>query len=278
MSARGIVKALLPPGIMNLLRVVREVPALGRLPRQPVEADALPRITREDLARIWAREDLAAAWGEDRERIVAAFGSPALLGGVNPGDRQAIFYLALARAPSRVLEVGTHVGASTLTLACALARAGQGVVTSVDVLDVNADDGPWRAQGSRAAPAALAEQLGVARHVEFVRAPALQVLAETHERFDLVFLDGDHTAAAVYQEVAAASRVLAPGGWILLHDVYPQGRPLFRDGKVIPGPWRALERHGREDPRVTVLPLGALPWPTKQGSRLTSLALVTRRL
>ncbi len=41
---------------------------------------------------------------------------------------------------------------------------------------------------------------------------------------------------------------------------------------------RALRRIMRENPSIEVLPLGALPWGTKQGSNMTSLALVVKRL
>jgi len=65
---------------------------------------------------------------------------------------------------------------------------------------------------------------------------------------------------------------------ILLHDYYPGARPLFPDGNIISGPYRALERIIRENPSIEVRPLGALPWETKLGSHMTSLALVTRRI
>jgi hypothetical protein len=62
----------------------------------------------------------------------------------------------------------------------------------------------------------------------------------------------------------------------VLHDYYPGRRPLFPDGHVIPGPAQALERIRRENVRIAARPLGVLPWPTKQGVNVTSLALLTR--
>lgn len=91
-------------------------------------------------------------------------------------------------------------------------------------------------------------------------------------RFDLIFLDGGHEASTVYQEVPAALKLLNPGGLILLHDIYPDQRPLWSDGFVVPGPWLAIERFKKEGAKVTVKPLGALPWPTKLDSNVTSLA------
>jgi predicted O-methyltransferase YrrM len=96
----------------------------------------------------------------------------------------------------------------------------------------------------------------------------------TPDRYDFIFLDGDHRAPAVYAELAAALARLNPGGVILLHDYYPGAVPLFADGNIIAGPFHALRRAIAEQPSLSVLPLGALPWPTKLGSHVTSLALV----
>jgi hypothetical protein len=37
-----------------------------------------------------------------------------------------------------------------------------------------------------------------------------------------------------------------------------------------------MQRIRRECPAITVVPLGELPWPTKQGMNVTSLAVVAR--
>ena len=45
---------------------------------------------------------------------------------------------------------------------------------------------------------------------------------------------------------------------------------------MIPGPFLGTERLKAEGAKLTVLPLGELPWPTKYGSNLTSLALMVK--
>ena len=47
--------------------------------------------------------------------IARIFGDDEKGGGVNRGDRHAIHALILAMQPERMLEVGTHIGASTCT-------------------------------------------------------------------------------------------------------------------------------------------------------------------
>jgi predicted O-methyltransferase YrrM len=98
----------------------------------------------------------------------------------------------------------------------------------------------------------------------------------SRQRYDFIFLDGDHLASAVYQEFCAALSLLKTGGAILLHDYYPGAEPLYPDKDTISGPFQALERIRKENRAIGILPLGDLPWPTKQGKRVTSLALIAQ--
>ena len=198
-------------------------------------------------------------------------------GGVNAGDRRALYYLVHGRAARSVLEIGTHVGASTLYLAAALrdAAGGQAHLVTVDVRDVNdAATGPWRAAGLAGPPGELLLAIACEAQVTFECGTALNYLAAPGPSFDLIFLDGDHLASAVYREVPAALRRLNAGGVIVLHDYFPALRPLWPAGELIPGPWLAIERLHREGAALRALPLGELPWPTKLGSRYTSLAVL----
>ena len=122
----------------------------------------------------------------------------------------------------------------------------------------------------------MVARLGVPTAVRFVAQPSLEFLAATEERFDLIFLDGDHSAVTVYREVPAALRRLRPGGLVLLHDYFPGGQALWAGQPAKLGPWLGVDRLRREGARLEVLPLGELPWSTKLGSNVTSLALVTR--
>ncbi len=70
--------------------------------------------------------------------------------------------------------------------------------------------------------------------------------------------------------------MLNEGGVILLHDFFPGMRSLWPDGAMLPGPALAVERLRSEGAGVEALPLGELPWPTKLGSNVTSLALLSR--
>jgi predicted O-methyltransferase YrrM len=150
-------------------------------------------------------------------------------------------------------------------------------MTSVDIADVNDPvRKPWLEFGSPASPRSLTEAIGAGEIVTYLAQPSLAFLRTTTQQFDFCFLDGDHAAKTVYAELPAAMRRLNPGGVILLHDYYPEGKRLWSDAQVHAGPWLAAQRLIAEGAQFTVLPLGDLPWPTKLGSNRTSLALVVR--
>jgi len=246
----------------------------------PLEAGNLNGASREIACAAFSDPAIAKAWERDSATIGGIYLEGQRHGGVNPGDRRALHALISYLKPERVLETGTNVGASTLHIALALRSVSAGArLTTVDIRDVNGAGGGWLEGGLLMSPGDHAERLGCLDAIRFEVAPSVDFMRRLRGRalFDFVFLDGDHDAATVYREMSAALALLAPGGVIVLHDYYPQGRPLFPDHVRIKGPYRALRRIRSENPAIAVHPLGALPWPTKQGSNVTSLAMVTKR-
>ncbi len=194
--------------------------------------------------------------------------------GVNPGDRRAIAALVTHLRPRNVLEIGTNVGSSTLTLAATLASTSARI-TTVDIVDVNDPLARrWEKYGAPRSPSANVNGLAP---VTFVVDDSLSYLARTEEQYDFIFLDGSHLAATLYRELPLALQRLAPDGVLLLHDYFPEGRPLWKNGEVIVGPYLAVRRLLKEGWPIKVVPLGRLPWSTKLGSHATSLALVLSR-
>ncbi|MEC9091115.1 MAG: class I SAM-dependent methyltransferase [Planctomycetota bacterium] len=221
-------------------------------------------------------------WQRASTRL-SRFEIPDMTGGVNPGDRRAIFYLTCGLGVKSVLEIGTHIGASTCHFAAALEHQGESNdlaanpvrLVSVDRVDVNHQElKPWLDHGSKQSPKSMITELGCEHFVEFQTGKSLEFLKSHRDSYDLIFLDGDHSATTTYQEIPAAMQLLNPGGVILLHDFFPELKPLWSNGSVIPGPLLAASRLADENNRIEVVPLGDLPWPTKLGSRKTSLALV----
>jgi predicted O-methyltransferase YrrM len=275
MSGLGFVKASLPIALKQPVKNFIDRRALKKQHRLPFDPRNLRCGADVDIKAIMSDGRISAAYASDLDRLRSLFSSEEISGGVNPGDRRAIYHLVTAWRPMRVLEIGTHIGASTASIALAQSHFG-GVLTTVDIIDVNAPDGPWRRLGLPRSPKHTLASLGLAKSVEFVRGKALQVFRRRGgPQYDLVFLDGDHTTLAIYREIDAALCVLAPNGVILLHDFYPGCRPITPDGSVIKGPAIAASRI-EEETSLVFLPLGELPWRTKDGSNATSLALVVK--
>ncbi len=253
---------------------------LEQVPQKSFDAGNLRSVASLDLSRFFFDPEIVAAWEEDHAKIASLFyPDKELFFGVNPGDRRAIYFLIMALKPRNVLEIGTHIGASTISIAAALRRLNEGrKLTTVDIVDVNhPEHGPWRTCMSKS-PANCARELGLLDQIHFHTGPSQEFMRGTAQRFDFVFLDGDHGGRTVYEELSAALPLLHKGGVILLHDYYLAAKPLFPNGVIISGPFHAMVRIYKENAVIEVLPLGVLPWPTKLGTNVTSLALVVKRL
>jgi predicted O-methyltransferase YrrM len=256
---------LLPGPVRTAVARRIEISALAALPSRACRTEAL----RANVPQI-------SKWPEWPEAARHADRLGDAGGAVNLGDRQAIYSLTRALNPRSVLEIGTHLGGSTVMFALALRHAGRGGrLTTVDIVDVNGPKGAWVGCGTRA-PKQLIADAGCDDSTTFVTSTSVAFMTNCNQKFDLIFLDGNHEAQVVYQEVPLALELLADGGVILMHDVYPNLKPLWSDGAVIPGPVLAIERFRREGTSIGLRPLGSLPWPTKLGSTVTSLALLVR--
>ncbi|WP_238531612.1 O-methyltransferase [Nitritalea halalkaliphila] len=204
--------------------------------------------------------------------------------GVNPGDRRALFSLIRYFKPNSVLEVGTHIGASTLSIATALDENfkqsnRKAKFKTIDIRDVNSEEmKPWLKFGAPYSPREMMQRLSIKTEVTFVSGDSLKFLRQTQETFDFIFLDGDHSAKNLVQEIPEALKKLNPNGVIVLHDYYPKGEPIWPNKpSIVNGPYIALESIMESNTTLGVLPLGNLPWETKLGSQATSLALLLRK-
>ena len=202
-------------------------------------------------------------------------------GGVNIGDMRAIFAIVGNLGPKRVLEVGTHLGFSTSVIAKALELNGHkdSTITSVDISDVNNPDAKaWLKSGSQASPKDICRLTAPNIKIEFVTESSVNYFNNSDADFDFVFLDGSHDADTVYKELIALGRVLRENSFVLLHDYFPAGKPLWSNNNVIFGPYLACERLLKESSSpLKAQSLSPLPWGTKLGSQNTSLAYIARR-
>jgi predicted O-methyltransferase YrrM len=133
---------------------------------------------------------------------------------ITPDTGRFLWILARAARATRILEVGTSNGYSTIWLADAARAAGGRVIT------LERDPNKVRLARENLARA------GVARWVEVREGPAAETLAGLPGPFDLVFLDADRASYRTYLELAVPR--LAPGG-LLVADNVVSHRPELED-------------------------------------------------
>jgi predicted O-methyltransferase YrrM len=126
-------------------------------------------------------------------------------------------------------------------------------------------------------PREILKKIGCDSYVEFTTDTSINHLTKTSAKYDFIFLDGDHSAKTVYQEIPLALARLNENGVILLHDYFPNGNPLWPDESIKYGPYLATERFIKEGTDIVIIPLGSLPWATKSNSTVTSLALCLKK-
>src|SRR5258708_7087950 len=122
------------------------------------------------LSDILNSEEIHIDWKESKIKI-DIFEILDGTGGVNPGDRRAIYYLISKLKPISVLEIGTHIGASTIHIASALFSNQKGNdinLTTLDIRDVNSTlEKPWIEFGSKYSPIQMINELKCGAFVKF---------------------------------------------------------------------------------------------------------------
>ena len=220
-----------------------------------------------DLKKIWEKD---TNWDKVSKVPLSI---PEYTGGVNPGDQRAIYHLIKNLDVRNVLEIGTHIGGSLVSIALAMKDRDGAKITTVDIADVNTDS---------PCPRDLIHEIGCESFVDFVVSDSVEFLKnESHylpkSKYDFIFLDGDHSYEKVYEELPLAYDLLADNGYILFHDYFPNYKPLLKSSlNVLEGPYRAVSQRLDEGLKLNVQPCGELPnnWKTKFPNECnTSLAI-----
>ena len=160
---------------------------------------------------------------------------------VTPGYGKLLHLLARAQGATRILEIGTLAGYSTIWLARAVPNEGR-VIT----LELN----PTHAELARA----NVSRAGLLDRVDIRIGPALDALrqiASDHEApFDFIFIDADRPNVAEYFDLAV--NLARTGTLIIVDNVVRKGRVLDTTGAdaEIAGVRRFVERLSK-DSRVS---------------------------
>jgi len=287
MKAKKLIKKILPDSLYSKIKSLRnservETLKLNAVSKIKLDASNLRSASSVNSDDIFSKKAIWKAW-ESYENKIEALQIPDLTGGVNLGDRKALFFIISHFKPKSVLEVGTHIGASTVHVASALdnnfkKHDVKAAFSTLDLRDVNCDaEKPWLKFKSPKSPQELLNELDLGITTKFMSQNSLDYFQTPQDKYDFIFLDGDHSAQTVYKEVPKALKCLNPNGIILLHDYFKLGDSANPNNNFNSGPYLAMQRHVKEGADIKVMPLGELPWQTKYGSNVTSLALLLQK-
>ncbi len=154
---------------------------------------------------------------------------------VGPLEGRFLAFLVRALRSTRVLELGTFTGYSSICMASALPAGGR-LVT----VDVNEETTEIARR--------YATEAGVVDRIDYRVGPAIDTLAELDGPFDLVFVDADKEGYVDYYEASLPK--LAENGLVVADNVLWSGRVVEDD---VPETGRAIQRfneHVRRDDRV----------------------------
>jgi predicted O-methyltransferase YrrM len=202
-------------------------------------ADAMLNVASLTYAESFVSEDDIVLRARDNARELGCVP-------IGPGGGATLRVLAAATGARTVAEVGTGSGVSGLYLLGGM--ADDGVLTTIDI----------EGENQRAAKEAFnAAGIAPARY-RLINGSAAEVLPRLRDgAYDLVFVDADKSAYAVYYEQAL--RLLRPGGVVAFDNALWHDRvadPAQRDTDTVV--LRDLSRTVRDDDRFvsTLLPVG----------------------
>jgi predicted O-methyltransferase YrrM len=126
---------------------------------------------------------------------------------------EALRDLAIAEGASRTIEVGLALGLSALLLCRAVSERG-GSHVAIDPFQQES----WRGAGLRTLRDAGAEQS--VEVIEEESQLALPRLVAQGSEFDFAFIDGDHRFEGVFLDLYYMTRLVKPGGLIVVDDLW----------------------------------------------------------
>ena len=126
---------------------------------------------------------------------------------------EALRDVAIAEGAARTIEVGLALGISALFLCQAVLERG-GRHVAIDPFQRES----WNGAGLRALHDAGVEE--VVEVIEEESQLALPRLVAEGRRFDFAFIDGDHRFEGVFLDLYYMTRLLEPGGLMVVDDVW----------------------------------------------------------
>lgn len=148
---------------------------------------------------------------------------------MSPQQGELLRALVRNQNPKVCLEIGCYIGASTMWICSALEECGEdGILHSVDFYG---DKMPFKGLRYQFMPDALSyirgrlEEASLShrnkQHPGHSHNVGIQYDKRIGEPLDFLFIDGDHTIEGCMKDFWLYERHLKPGGYLVLHDIYP---------------------------------------------------------
>ena len=169
------------------------------MPDKAGSAPSSDVIVRDVLARAFPGKEL-----RDQKAFTRA--------GMSPEELVRLYELVEQQKAARVLEVGMASGTSTVVILSALAKTGDGTLTSIDPFQTTQFAGSGR---ERVRAMGFADRH---RHLEQPDYLAMPQLLAAGESFDFVLVDGYHSFDYTLVDVFFADLLLRTGGVLAVHD------------------------------------------------------------
>ena len=162
---------------------------------------------------------------------------------VNPASGRLLRVLVLALAPTRLLEIGTAIGFSTLWMAAGLPSGGR-----IDTID------PDRSRTDRARRYWI--KAGMSDRIRVINEPALRVIPRLEPGIEFAFIDAIKTEYTAYLDALLPK--MAPGGVIAVDNVLWSGRIAAGEHDAETDALRGFNGQFLRDKRLeaTIVPVG----------------------
>lgn len=210
----------------------------------------------------------------DYSKYLKTFNLPENSGGINIGDQKALYFLTMLYAPTRILELGTHIGCSTINFLMASKKNPNFEnLTTVDIIDVNDKKiSNWKKYYSSFSPKEMSEKINMQNKIVFINDFTDSFLKKNKQKYNLIFIDAGHSFDKAYKDLYLSLNLLENKGVIIMHDIY-QSEHFNLKKNNLNGPYLALKKITKKF-NLEVNLLHSLPWKTKDGGNFTSLGII----
>jgi predicted O-methyltransferase YrrM len=138
---------------------------------------------------------------------------------ITPMQGMCIYNLCQEMKPQKTLEIGFAYGFSTLYFLAYIESNNRGIHTAIDPFE----EDYWHGIGLQ-----NIKELNMESSFQFIPdydLYAIPELAKKNQKFDVIFIDGDHRFDYVLLDFTLCDHILSDNGYIIFHDV---GMPAIK--------------------------------------------------